>query len=178
MTAPIPGSCTPPSTLVPADFSGKFTYTAAGDLSLGSKTILTLAASGSPYCFRNITMGGGSSIRVMSGPVLIRVNGIIDAGGGSFANLTTIPTNLRIESNYAGSLGVTLGGGNNAFFTLYAPGTDVQLKGGGTIFGAVVGKTLSTSGVVALHYDNAPTRAGWTIWSIWGSFFGLPSVTP
>ena len=56
--------------------------------------------------------------------------------------------------------------------------TDVQLKGGGTIFGAVVGKTLSTSGVTAMHYDNAPTRAGWTIWSIWGSFFNLPVVTP
>jgi hypothetical protein len=25
-----------------------------------------------------------------------------------------------------------------------------------------------------LHYDNAPTRDGWTIWSIWGAFFGLP----
>ena len=109
-----------------------------------------------------------------TGQALVRVNGVIDAGGGSFANLTSIPTNLRIESSYTGNQGVALGGGNNAFFTLYAPGTDVQLKGGGTIFGAVVGKTLSTSGVTALHYDNAPTRAGWTIWSIWGSFFGLP----
>jgi hypothetical protein len=92
--------------------------------------------------------------------------------------MTSRPANLRIESSYTGSQGVAVGGGNFAFFTLYAPGTDVTLKGGGSIFGAVVGRTLSTSGVTALHYDNAPTRAGWTIWSIWGAFFGLPAVAP
>jgi len=173
----VPAFCAPPSSLSSVTGDGKFTYNpTTGDLTLGSKTTVTLAAG--DYCFRNIVMGGGASIRVMSGQVLIRVNGIIDAGGGSFTNLTSIPTNLRIESSYQGSQGVALGGGNNAFFTVYAPGTDVQLKGGGTIFGAVVGKTLSTSGVTMLHYDNANTRAGWTIWSIWGSFFGLPAVTP
>ena len=103
---------------------------------------------------------------------------MIDAGGGSFANLTSIPANLRIESSYTGSQGVAMGGGNNAYFTVYAPGTDVTLKGGGTIFGAVLGKTLSTSGVTALHYDNAPSPAGWTIWSIWASFVGLLPYTP
>ena len=116
-----------------------------------------------------------------------RSNNDTNGGGGSFANLTSNPANLQIESSYQGSQGVMMGGGNNAFFTVYAPGTDVQLKGGGSIFGAVLGKTLSTSGVVALHYDNPNSRLGWNrvgpppvlgIWSVWGSFFLLPVPPP
>jgi hypothetical protein len=70
-----------------------------------------------------------------------------------------------------------LKGNNSSFLTLYAPGTDVSLQGG-TLFGAVVGKTLTVQGGTAVHYDNPATRAGWTIWSIWGLFYGLPPVTP
>ncbi len=174
--------CRPRALLLPVQarslVDGKFTYNpSTGDLSVSAQGHRHPCAPGA-YCFRSITMGGGASIRVTTGPVMIKVNGVLDAGGGSFANLTTIPANLRIESSYTGSQGVTLGGGNNAYFTLYAPGTDVTVEGWRNDLWRGRWKDVVDAGVVALHYDNADTRAGWTIWSIWGSFFNLPAGLP
>jgi len=115
---------------------------------------------------------------VNAGPVTIKVTGTIGSTGGSFANLTAIPANLRIESSYTGNGGVSLGGGNNSFFTLYAPHTDVTLQAG-TFFGEVLGRTLTVQGSTQVHYDNATTTAGWLLWKSWSHFYlPLPFVTP
>ena len=85
---------------------GSFMYNpTTGDLSLSSKTILTLAPRQlllpqHKHGWRRVHPGAHS------GSVLIKVNGVIDGGGGSFANLTNDPANLRMESSYKGSRGI------------------------------------------------------------------------
>ena len=155
-----------------SSITGNYSYNPKnGTLSANGQTVLIFAPG--TYCFRSITLNGGATIQVNAGPVIIKLTGAVAAAGGSFANLTAIPANLRIESSYTGNGGVVLGGNNNAYLTLYAPNTDVSLQGSMS-FGAVVGRTLTVSGSTALHYDNAPSSAGWAIWSAWGFYFGLP----
>jgi hypothetical protein len=155
-----------------AAITGNYKYDAAtGALSVAGNAVVRLAGN---YCFGSITITGGAVMQVETGPVTIRVNGIINAGGGSFANSSARPSNLRIESAYTGSGGVIIKGNNSSYLTIYAPGTDVSLQNG-TIFGEVLGKTLSIQGSTPVHYDNAPTSAGWTIWNLWAAFFGLPT---
>ena len=46
---------------------------------------------------------------------------------------------------------------------VYAPSHDVTVNGGGTnghVFGSVIGKTVTMTGVTNLHYDEALNGAG------------------
>ncbi|HUQ89533.1 MAG TPA: hypothetical protein VM096_18365, partial [Vicinamibacterales bacterium] len=174
MTPAIPAACGP-YTNPSSSITGNYKYDpATGNLSVAGNAVVRLAGN---YCFGSLTITGGAILQVETGPVTIRLTGVLNAGGGSVANGSGRPSNLRIESSYTGPGGVTLRGNNSAYLTIYAPGTDVNLQGG-TIFGAVVGKTLTVQGGTDVHYDNANTRAGWTIWSIWSSFVGLLPVAP
>jgi len=158
---------------------GNYSYNEKnGAFSVGGQNVVTFNSTTTPYCFRSINMTGQARIQVLTGPVTIKVTGTIGSTGGSFANLTAIPANLRIESSYTGNGGVSLGGGNNSFFTLYAPHTDVTLQAG-TFFGEVLGRTLTVQGSTQVHYDNATTTAGWLLWKSWSHFYlPLPFVTP
>jgi hypothetical protein len=140
--------------------TGSFTYS-GGDL----KVTGTASIGGGTYCFHSLTLNGGAVLQV-SGAVSISLTGALNAGGGSFANSTHVPTNLQIASSYAGSNGVSLNGGAEAFLTVYAPKTDVTISGNSSLFGAVLGKTLTVSGNPDLHYDS-------TIGNIWTMFFGF-----
>ncbi len=145
-----------------AGISGNFAYTAAtGDLTVSGGKTATLAAG--TYCFNNLTLSGGS-VMTVSGPVVIKLTGKLNGSGGSFANPTYVPANLRIESSFTGAGGVALSGGSGAYLTVYAPGTGVTLSGGSPLFGALLGKTLTASGGADIHYD-VQTLA------VWASYF-------
>src|SRR4029077_15285279 len=83
--------------------------------------------------------------------------------GGSLQNTSLIPLNLQVSSSYTGSNGVTVSGSSATDMTIYAPGTDVQITGGGPFYGALVGKTLTISGGSSLHQDLA-------LPDVWGVF--------
>jgi len=174
IVAPLPTACAPytSAAIIGSAITGNYKYDAAtGALSVAGNAVVKLSdAQLGGYCFGSITITGGAVMEVITGPVTIHVNGVINAGGGSFANATAKAANLRIESSYTGAGGVLLKGNNSSYLTLYAPRTDVSLQGG-TLFGAVVGRTLTVQGGTAAHYDNAATKLGWPIWSIWGSFY-------
>ena len=140
--------------------SGSFTY-GNGDL----KVTGTASIGNGTYCFHSLTLNGGAVLQV-SGPVSINLTGQLNAGGGSFANTTHVPANLQIASSYAGSNGASLNGGAEAFLTVYAPRTDVTVSGNSSLFGAVLGKTLTVSGTPDVHYDS-------TMGNIWTMFFGF-----
>jgi len=50
---------------------------------------------------------------------------------------------------------LTLSGGANFYGTVYAPDTDLHFTGGGSIFGAVVGRSADLSGNFTFHFDEA-----------------------
>jgi hypothetical protein len=81
------------------------------------------------------------------------VTGQVSASGGAFANTTFNPANLQIISSYTQPNGVTVGGSSTTYLTIYAPTTDVSVSGGAPLYGALVGKTLSTGGSASIHYD-------------------------
>jgi hypothetical protein len=141
---------------------GDYSYS-NGDLKVTGNNTVTLA-NGS-YCFHNVTLTGQARLQV-TGPVAISLTGTLSAGGGSFANTTGSPSNLKIASSYAGNGGVSLNGGAEAYLTVYAPTTDVTITGGSSLFGAVLGKTLTANGSPAVHYDTL-------LPNIWAAFFGF-----
>ena len=58
---------------------------------------------------------------------------------------------------------VNLGGNGQITAAVYAPDYDVTVNGGGNtghVFGSVVGKTVSMTGVTNLHYDAALASSG------------------
>jgi hypothetical protein len=101
---------------------------------------------------------------------VIVVNGMLSASGGASFNTTgKIPGNLQIKSSFTGANGVSLTGGS-AYMTIFAPRTNVMLGGGVQLFGAVLGKTLTFSGVGgAIHYDLQ-------LVTVWAEYFPPPAV--
>ena len=58
---------------------------------------------------------------------------------------------------------VSLGGNGEITAALYAPDYDVTVNGGGSsghVFGSIVGKTTTMTGVTNLHYDEALAGSG------------------
>jgi uncharacterized repeat protein (TIGR01451 family) len=160
--APIPGSCGPNYTKGPTTWiTGAFTYDATrGNLTVGGGNTATLAAG--TYCFNNVTVSGGSTLR-FTGQVVINVTGKFVDSGGSLQNTSLIPLNLQVSSSYTGNNGVTVSGASATYITIYAPGTDVTITGGGPFYGALVGKTLTISGGSSVHEDLA-------LPDVWGVF--------
>jgi len=110
----------------------------------------TLAAG--TYCFHNVTVGGGATLRA-EGAVVLVLNGKLDAGGGSsLVTASSAPADLKIRSSSAAT-GVSLGGGSTAYAAIYAPTTGITLGGGSVVFGSLLGKTLNIGGDSAVHYD-------------------------
>jgi hypothetical protein len=146
--SPVP-ACLPYSDLT-GKITGPYSYT-LGSLTLSSAVTL---ASGS-YCLRDLTLKSGATLQV-DGPVVIRLNAPSDLTAGSLVNNTGKPDNLQILSSYVGpSNGLKITGGTKAYFTVYAPSTEVVLHGGADIFGAVVGSILTGTGHARLHFDEA-----------------------
>ena len=159
IVAPAVPVCSPFSS--GAGISGRFTYDPlSGNLSVSGGKTATLANGA--YCFHNITLSGGSTL-IVDGPVQIRLTGQLNGSGGSFLNRTYVPSNLQIESSYAGANGVILSGGSGAYLAVYAPRTSIALSGGSAIHGALLGKTLVVSGNSDVHYDVQ-------LLTVWASF--------
>lgn len=157
---PIPDACgsytKPPTTWI----TGAYTYDAAkGNLTVSGGGTATLASGN--YCFNNVTVSGGSTL-IIGGTVMINVTGKFTDSGGSLQNPSEIPFNLQVASSYTGSNGVTVSGTSATYMSIYAPGTDVTISGGGPLYGALVGKTLRVSGNSFVHQDLALPD----IWSV------------
>jgi Tfp pilus assembly protein PilX len=125
-----------------------------GNVSLASNKNLHLGAG--IYHVNSITMTGNSSIIVDSGPVIIKVVGTgqttpILLTGNGLSNPSLDPSDLQFI--YGGTGQVRVAGGANNAALFYAPNADTALSGNSDFFGAIVTKTLSATGGVAIHYD-------------------------
>ena len=101
---------------------------------------------------------------------MIVLNGTLTTSGGASLNTAgRIPGNLQIKSSYTGAGGVSLNGGS-AYASIFAPRASVTLGGGVQLFGAVLGKTLTFSGIGgAIHYDLQ-------LIAVWAEYFAPPPV--
>src|SRR3569623_719719 len=129
-----------------------------GNVSVKSSgTIITLSAG--TYVMDTFSMTGNSILNVGTGPIIVYVSCTssssgFDLSGGTVQNSTQKSTDLVFMlSNSCTTAKIT--GGVSSSYAVYAPGTDITIAGGGTIYGAVVGKTVTDSGGSAIYYDKA-----------------------
>jgi hypothetical protein len=137
---------------------------AIGDISLTGGA--TLHFTEGFYNLNSIKLAGNSFIVVDSGLVIMNVVGTnqqtpIDLTGGQSVNLSYDPSHLQIQ--YGGTGTVKLSGGAASVEMLYAPNAPVILSGGTDLYGSLMGKTLSDTGGMHIHYDRHLAKEFFTI---------------
>jgi hypothetical protein len=75
------------------------------------------------------------------------------------------PADLLVTEYCRQNVDSVVSGTNATYMSIYAPGTDVTISGGGPLYGALVGKTLRVSGNSFVHQDLALPD----IWSVFGT---------
>jgi hypothetical protein len=140
--------------------SGNQTLTLAGNPD-GSTTYIEIYVTG------DITVGSSSQIVVQPGvSATIYFAGNVNVQGNGMVNSNNQPLDLQlygIQPPDGTSKSVVLGGNGQITASVYAPGHDISVNGGGTnghVFGSVVGKTVTMTGVTNLHYDEELGRGG------------------
>ncbi|MEY2530498.1 MAG: hypothetical protein QOI96_583 [Verrucomicrobiota bacterium] len=144
------------------------------NISLNGNDTLTLAGNpnGSPtyieiHVTGNVSVTGTSQIVVQPGvSVAIYFDGNVDVSGNGIINSNNQPSDLQlygVQPSDSSSRHVNLSGNAQISAAVYAPNADVSINGGGSsghVFGSVVGKTVTMTGVTNLHYDEASGSSG------------------
>jgi Tfp pilus assembly protein PilX len=151
---PLPPQNTPkPYKNMPLPPGAYGNITLQGTITMAGGTVAKPAV----YNINSLSLNGGAKLEI-NGPVVINLAGIgpganpvLDLTGGSFENNTYIPSDFTI--NYGGSGTLKVGGGNKAFIAINAPNAAITLKGGSTLYGQVIGKTIDDSGGVSFYWD-------------------------
>src|SRR6266581_281540 len=143
--------------------SSGITYNAAtGVLTVSGGKNLTLTPPPSQYYFSSLTLSGGSTLTINSAGqhVDIYIENKLDLSGGGIINTAATQTALGIWAcgTPASPQGWTLSGGSGAYFSVYAPNHDITVSGSGDLYGAIVGRSLNSSGGSKVHYDEALTQ--------------------
>jgi hypothetical protein len=140
--------------------SGNQTLTIAGN-SDGSQTYVEIYVTG------DISVSGLSQIVVQPGvTATIYFAGNVDITGNGVLNSNNQPGDLMlygIQPPTGTSEHVNIGGNSQITASVYAPGYDVTVNGSGTnghVYGSIVGKTVTMTGVSNLHYDERLSSKG------------------
>ena len=135
------------------NLNGGKTLTLAGNAD-GSQTYIEIYVTG------DISFTGSSQLIVQPGVTAkIYFQGNVDVAGNGILNTKNQPSDLQlfgIQPTDNNSYHVNLGGNGQIIASVYAPNDDVTINGGGTnghVFGSVIGKTVTMTGVTNLHYD-------------------------
>ena len=131
---------------------------ATGVLNVSGNSQNVILASNRSYCFNTITLQGGGTLTV-NGPVTISVTGAVNFSGGSVSNTTALATNLLLYSSMnapTNQNAIKLSGGSAAYMAVYAPQAGITMSGGTSDFyGAVIGASVTDTGGIGVHYDDA-----------------------
>jgi hypothetical protein len=122
-------------------------YMKGGSFKTSASTHVTMPAG--TYYFRDFLMSGQSVLNV-TGPVTIYVTGVMDISG-QVTTAGNLPSNLkiRVTSTSQGKLS----GGSSFYCDLYAPLAPLDLSGGTSFYGSIIGASLNFSGNAGIHYD-------------------------
>jgi len=147
------GSAASRYVLTSVSLSGSKTLTVAGNPD-GSQTYVEIYVTG------DISVSGTGQIVVQPGvTATIYFAGNVDITGNGVLNSNNQPGDLMlygIQPPTTSSEHVNFGGNSQITASIYAPGHDVTVNGGGTnghVYGSIVGKTVTMTGVSNLHYD-------------------------
>lgn len=118
--------------------------------------------SGGTYFFSDIKLVGLGRLLV-KGPTKIYVSGSIDMSGQALVNESGVPGDLQIYASPYGippgfldaSPAIKVAGGAHLNAAVYAPDHEIDLIGGGELYGALIGKEIKVGGDAYFHYDEA-----------------------
>jgi Tfp pilus assembly protein PilX len=132
-----------------------------GNVNVTAGKTLTLSggtkANPAVICMNSLSLAGGANLTVASGSyVVLNVvgqgqNNPVNLTGGTFTNSTYIPSAFTI--NYAGTKNISVAGGSGSYMVIDAPNANVSMSGGSSIYGQVIGNTISMSGGTNFYYD-------------------------
>lgn len=148
-------------------------YVLTGISLSGGKT-LTIAgnADGSPtyvqiYVTGDISVSGTGQIVIQPGVnATIYFAGNVDISGNGILNSNNQPGDLMlygIQPPDGASEHVNFGGNSQITASVYAPGHDITVNGSGTnghVYGSIIGKSVTMTGVSNLHYDESLGATG------------------
>jgi len=127
------------------------------------------------YVFDSLTMTGQSLLQV-DGATTIYITGAgggsLDLSGGSVTN-DGPPRNLTLKVGPGVTSEVVVTGSASAAFGLYAPTADIRVAGGSDIFGSLVGRSVTSVGSTAIHYDRSlgsAAQPGSVLITVWQRF--------
>src|SRR5205085_1782992 len=163
-TATIDGTTTINAVATQGSVASRYTFSS---ISLSGNKTLTLAGNpnGSQtyieiYVIGDMSVTGTGQIVVEPGvTATIYFAGNVDISGNGVLNSNNQPGDFMlygIQPPTNTSEHVSIGGNSQITASVYAPGHDVTVNGGGTnghVYGSVVGKTVTMTGVSNLHYD-------------------------
>jgi hypothetical protein len=115
--------------------------------------------------------GTAAGIYIESGATFnIYTNGDVNIAGTGVANANTDTKSFMVwgtETVTAGSQQIGIKGSGSLVGVVYAPGAEVTINGGGSMYGAVVGRSVTFTGTTAFYYDEA--LAGLTLGNPYGA---------
>lgn len=109
-----------------------------------------------------IDLSGNASIAVAAGGSLrVFTDGNIEASGNGITNANVSPATMQIFGLNPAPGGQTIRfvGNGSSCSVIYAPNATFELKGNGSLAGAVIASTITLNGNAAFHYDEALGRA-------------------
>lgn len=122
-----------------------------GTVEIGPGGILELKPG--VYYFDSITQHATASLRILGGPTdrtTIFVKNDLQLAGQGVVNLNGDPTRLTVF--FTGSQ-MSLKGGAQAFFEVYAPYADVVMNGNEDFYGSFIGRTVTVGGTPQIHFN-------------------------
>ena len=145
--------------------TGQMRYTAAS-YTLSITAGRTLVVPAGTYFLKSLELRGGSTLEI-SGAVKLYVTDELDLAGGTLVNHGA-PTDFEVHAHpyplpagfSPSSTSVRVNGGSQVGMSLYGPGADLVVSGGGHFYGAAVAKSINVSGNCYFHYDAALGRQG------------------
>jgi hypothetical protein len=163
-TASIDGTTTLNAVATKGSVASRYTFSS---ISLSGNKTLTLA--GNPngtqtyieiYIIGDMSVTGTGQIVVEPGvTATIYFAGNVDISGNGVLNSNNQPGDFMlygIQPPTNSSNHVSIGGNSQITASIYAPGHDVTVNGSGTnghVYGSIVGKSVTMTGVSNLHYD-------------------------
>lgn len=168
-TAPNPA---PPTTSFSGNGQTLLNGASVGNVSVTSHATLTLGAPGvtSVITMNSLSLAGNATLQIL-GTVILQIAGSgsttpLDLTGGSVTNggLTTTdfdPAHFQIT--YAGTGTIKSAGGSSFVGVVYAPNADIQLTGGTSIYGSVIGNTIQDEGGATIYYDQNLNNEFYTV---------------
>lgn len=151
-----PSSLASPTSALTVAARSRVTLTpgAYTDLTVGTHAVVTFSA-GTYYFSGDVSFGSQVEFRAPStGEVKVYVGGTWNSGGGSLVNGQGVPSSFQIYGTST-CTEITVNGGNDAFFVVYAPTAEVTVQGNSDVYGAIVGRDVKVAGNAKIHYDRA-----------------------